>query len=141
VQPWRFSNFYPRLAVVPAQIPPATFTFQGPLWYWRGPAPYYFVRVPADSVEELTDVAAEVTYGWGMVPVEVTIGSYRWETSLWPKDGGYLVPIRAQVRLGLGLEVDEPVDVSFSIVPRPDRPIDPSTGSPRRDGVRDIGSD
>ena len=119
----------------------AGFAFQGTLWYWRGPAPYYFVRVPPATVEELVDVAAEVTYGWGMVPVEVTVGGYRWETSLWPKDGGYLVPIRAQVRRGLGLEIDELVAVHLTVAPRWDRPIDPSTGSPRRNKVRELGGE
>jgi hypothetical protein len=121
------------------QDPGGAFTFQGPLWEWRGPAPYYFVRVPPATVEELGEVAAEVSYGWGMVPVEVTVGGYRWETSLWPKDGGYLVPIRAQVRRGLELEVDDPVAVHLTIVPRADRPVDPRTGSPRRNQVRELG--
>lgn len=119
--------------------PGAEFTFEGPLHHWRGPAPYYFVRVPPDTVEELVDVAAEVSYGWGMVPVEVTVGRYRWETSLWPKDGGYLVPIRAQVRTGLAIEIDELVAVRLTIAPRADRPLDPNTGSPRRNEVRELG--
>ena len=124
---------------MPGQVPGATFAFQGPLWHWRGPAPFYFVRVPPATVEELADVAAEVTYGWGMVPVEVTVGGYTWETSLWPKDGGYLVPIRAQVRRSLEIDVDEVVAVRLTIAPRTDRPVDPRTGSPRRNKVRDLG--
>jgi len=35
-----------------------------------------------------------VTYGWGMIPVEVRIGGTHWPTSLWPKDGGYVGPLR-----------------------------------------------
>lgn len=124
---------------MPDPSPGAPFVFQGPLWYWRGPAPHHFVRVPPAVAEELADVAAEVTYGWGMVPVEVTIGSCTWETSLWPKDGGYLVPVRAQVRRTLGLEVDEVVTVSLTVTPRAHRPVDPTTGSPRRKPVREVG--
>ena len=97
--------------------------------------------MPPATVEELSAVAAEVTYGWGMVPVEVTVGRYRWETSLWPKDGGYLVPVRAQVRRGLKLEIDELVAVRLTVVPRADRPMDPSTGSPRRNKVRELGAE
>lgn len=123
-----------------ADEPGTTLTFDGPLWYWRGPAPHHFVRVPPDLVEELADVAAAVTYGWGMVPVEVTIDQFTWETSLWPKDGGYLVPVRAEVRRGLGLEADDVVSVRLSVVPRTDRPVDPRTGAPRRGRVREAGS-
>ena len=71
-----------------------------------------------------------------MVPVEVTVGGYTWETSLWPKEGGYLVPIRAQVRSRLKLEIDQLVAVRLTIAPRADRPIDPRTGSPRRNTIR-----
>ena len=117
----------------------ASFVFQGLVHHWRGPAPYYFVRVPPETAEELADVAAEVTYGWGMVPVEVMVGGYTWETSLWPKEGGYLVPIRAQVRSRVELEVDQLVAVRLTIAPRTARPIDPRTGSPRRNTIRETG--
>jgi Domain of unknown function (DUF1905) len=69
----------PRLGLMSGQNFGAALAFQGPLCHWRGPAPYYFVRVPPATVEELVDVAAEVTYGWGMLPVEVTVGGYTWE--------------------------------------------------------------
>ena len=33
-----------------------------------------------------------------MIPVTVRLGASQWTTSLWPKDGGYIVPLRAEVR-------------------------------------------
>lgn len=83
--------------------------FTGEIWEWRGPAPYYFVTVPQPQSQELHDVAAEVTYGWGMIPVTVTIGDTVWETSLWPKDGGYVVPLKDRIRKAEGLEPGEAV--------------------------------
>ncbi len=97
------------------------FRFTGTLWHWRGPSPYYFVRVPAEPSEDLAELGPDVTYGWGMIPVEVTIGDRTWETSLWPKDGGYLVPIRAKIRRELGLEIDDPVEVRFAVATRDGR--------------------
>jgi hypothetical protein len=70
----------------------------GEVWYWRGPAPHHFVTVPEDLCRDLQDVAGRVSYGWGMIPVTVTLGSSTWTTSLWPKDGGYIVPLKAEVR-------------------------------------------
>lgn len=72
--------------------------FTGTLWFWRGPAPWYFVTVPAEQSRDLKAIAGAVTYGWGMIPVAVRIGTTTWSTSLWPKDGGYIVPIKASVR-------------------------------------------
>jgi hypothetical protein len=38
-----------------------------------------------------------------MIPVQARIGETEWRTSLWLKDGGYLLPIRADVRKAEGL--------------------------------------
>ena len=79
------------------------------MFEWRGPAPYHFVAVPEDEADVLRDAAAYVTYGWGMIPVRGRIGGTDFTTSLWPKDGGYVVPVKDAVRkperLGLGDEV------------------------------------
>ena len=72
--------------------------FSGEVWFWRGPSPYHFVTVPEDESAELQATSAEVTYGWGMIPVEARIGSTRWTTSLFPKNGGYVVPLKDLVR-------------------------------------------
>jgi len=72
--------------------------FSGPIWHWRGPAPFYFVTVPADESDALHVIANVVTYGWGMIPVTVHIGQTVFKTALWPKDGAYIVPLKASVR-------------------------------------------
>ena len=54
--------------------------FSGNLWYWRGPAPFFFVTVPAGDCEVLRDVSKWVTYGWGMIPVKASIGATVWKT-------------------------------------------------------------
>lgn len=94
------------------------FEFTGELWEWRGPAPYHFVTVPPTESEELRELARDVTYGWGMIPVCGRIGSTEFETSLWPKDGAYVVPVKGVVRLAEGLELGDPVTVRFTLAPR-----------------------
>lgn len=49
--------------------------FSGALWYWRGPAPWYFVTVPDEQCEDLQALSGLVSYGWGMIPVTATIGT------------------------------------------------------------------
>lgn len=72
--------------------------FSGIIFYWHGPAPYYFVAVPAEQSSDIKAISALVTYGWGVIPVTVRLGQSEWKTSLFPKDGGYLVPIKDSVR-------------------------------------------
>jgi len=68
--------------------------FAGELYYWRGPSPYHFIRVPEDVCVVLHDLAPVVSYGWGVIPVSVRIGETDFETSLLPKDGGYVVAVK-----------------------------------------------
>lgn len=80
---------------------------------WRGPAPFYFVRVPDEQVVLIRDIAEMVTYGWGVIPATVTIGATTVATSLFPKDGGYLVPIKNTLRLPEKIELGRVVDVTL----------------------------
>jgi hypothetical protein len=50
-----------------------------------------------------------------MIPVTARIGGTRWTTSLFPKDGGYVVPIKDAVRAAEGLEVDDVVTVTLVV--------------------------
>jgi hypothetical protein len=89
--------------------------FSGDIWHWRGPAPFFFVTVPEDESAQLREVARAVTYGWGMVPVRARIGGTEWRTSLWPKDGQYVLPLKDAVRRAEGLEEGERVAVRLGV--------------------------
>jgi len=89
--------------------------FSGEVWFWRGPSPFHFVTVPPAQSELIADLSASVTYGWGMIPCEVILGDTRWTTSLWPKDGGYIVPLKADVRRAEGVEVGDDVDLVVTV--------------------------
>ncbi len=89
--------------------------FGGKIWFWRGPSPFYFVTVPQAESENLKAISNLVTYGWGMIPVRVRIGDTEWETALWPKDGKYIVPLKAWVRRAEELDVDDDVTIRLNI--------------------------
>jgi hypothetical protein len=91
------------------------FEFTGPIWFWRGPAPWHFVTVPPDECAAIAAVAAGVSYGWGMIPVTVRLGASTFTTSLWPKDGAYIVPLKTAVRRAEGVEVDDVVSLHLSV--------------------------
>jgi hypothetical protein len=79
--------------------------FSGEIWHWKGPSPFHFVTVPEDLCDALDATAGLVSYGWGMIPVSASIGGTEWKTALWPKDGRYIVPLKADVRRAEDLEV------------------------------------
>lgn len=94
---------------------PMHLEFSGEVWSWRGPAPYHFITVPDDESDQLDMVRALVSYGWGVIPVAVRIGRTDWTTSLFPKDGGYLVPIKDAVRKAEGLSIGDSVAVQLDV--------------------------
>jgi len=91
------------------------FEFTAIIFYWRGPAPYYFVAVPAEQSADLKSISRYVTYGWGMIPVTATIGETEWTTSLFAKNGGYVVPIKDMVREVENLGDGDAVTVRLAI--------------------------
>ncbi|EXG81961.1 DUF1905 domain-containing protein [Cryptosporangium arvum] len=91
------------------------FEFDATVWEWRGPAPYHFVSMPGEHAESVREVAAAVTYGWGMIPVRVRLGRTTWRTSMFPKDGGYVLPLRDSVRAKEKIAPDDVVRVHLVI--------------------------
>jgi hypothetical protein len=89
--------------------------FSGEIWFWKGPAPWHFVTVPDEESGELEAVSAQVTYGWGVLPVRARIGGTGWKTSLFPKDGRYLLPVKAWVRRAEGLDLGDVVTVRLTV--------------------------
>ena len=89
--------------------------FTGTIFIWKGPAPWFFVAVPEEQSRDLQAISRFVTYGWGVIPVRARIGKTEWSTSLFPKDGSYLVPIKASVRKAEKLDEGDNVTVRLAI--------------------------
>jgi hypothetical protein len=80
------------------------FAFEGPVIEWRGPAPFYFVRLSDDLSADLKIAAAGLEY-WGQVAVIVDVDGVEFTTALFPKDGVYLLPVKNDVRKAAGIQV------------------------------------
>ena len=90
--------------------------FKGKIFYWRGPSPYLFVAVPEKQSRDIKSVSKLVTYGWGMIPVHAQIGQTQWKTSLFPKDGLYLVPIRVSTQKAESLKEGDNVKIHLEVL-------------------------
>lgn len=91
------------------------FEFSNPVIEWRGPAPFYFVEVPADISAEISSMATQLSYGWGVIPVTATIGRTTFTTSLFPKNGTYLLPLKVAARKPEGLGLGDTPNISMSL--------------------------
>ena len=92
-----------------------TFKFSGEVIYWRGPAPFHFVAVSEPQASKIKAEAARLTYGWGVIPVTAKVGKVEFTTSLFPKNGGYLVPIKNIVRIPENIEVGDTITITLKL--------------------------
>ena len=91
------------------------FDFTGRVIEWRGPSPYYYLPVPEEESADIREVAAMATYGWGVIPVVARVGDIEFETSLFPKDGGYLLPLKDAVRKPQNITDGDEITVQMSL--------------------------
>lgn len=89
--------------------------FSGSVINWRGPSPYFFVALPEQECEEVRELATVASYGWGVIPVTARIGSTEFTTSLFPKDGGYLLPLKDAVRRPEAIDEGDEIAVSMAV--------------------------
>ena len=90
--------------------------FDGIVVEWRGPAPYVFVAIPDEQVGEVRWAAREASYGWGCVPIEAELRGERFTTSLFPREGGYLLPLKVAVRTAAQVALGDTVAVRTRVM-------------------------
>jgi len=56
-----------------------------------------------------------VTYGWGVIPATISSGATTWTTSLIPREGRFLVPVKNAARFAAGFELGQIVELTIDI--------------------------
>ena len=92
----------------------------GRVWQWRAgesPGGWFFLTVEGQPAAEVRFAAVGRTGGFGSVRVTARIGDTRWQTSLFPdrRSGGYLLPLKAEVRRREGLDAGREVRVRLTV--------------------------
>lgn len=93
------------------------FAFEAEVIIWRGPSPFFFAPIPQAMTAELRLAAKAVSYGWGVIPVEASLDEVVFTTSLFPRDGGYLLPLKDAVRHKAGVTAGDTIAVAMSLRP------------------------
>ena len=90
------------------------------LWIWKGSdaaGRWYFITVPEEQSGEIKAHAFGSPRGFGSVKVEARIGNVVWRTSVFPlNSGGYLLPVKAQVRRKADLAAGDEVTVELELL-------------------------
>jgi hypothetical protein len=92
---------------------------RSPLWIWNGEGTgsWHFLTIPEEQAGEFRAEAFGNRRGFGSVKVDAVIGDVRWRTSVFPASGGggYLLPVKADVRKRAGIAAGDEVTVSLEI--------------------------
>jgi hypothetical protein len=91
------------------------FEISGTVIEWRGPAPFYFLPTPIEVTEEIELYKRELTYGWGVIPAKVTIGTTTVTTSLIPRNGSFYIPLKDAVRKPSQIAVSDYIHLVLEI--------------------------
>lgn len=91
--------------------------FETQVIHWRGPSPFFFAPLPKEQADEIRRLSKLVSYGWGMIPVDVTIGKVEFYTALFAKDGTYFLPLKDVVRKKIGITASDTVSVALTLRP------------------------
>lgn len=98
--------------------PPTAISVTAPLWLWSGEGgSWHFVTVPESQADELRAESLVRRGGFGSVRVEATINGITWRTSVFPqKSGGYILPVKKEVRCRAGIAAGDDVTVRLELV-------------------------
>ena len=102
-----------------------TFDFTATVWTWQFAnrstvANWYFVTVEGQTALEIRLASLGLTAGFGSVRIRATIGTTTWGTSIFPhkESGGWMLPIKAEVRKREGIGAEDMVDVLLEFYTR-----------------------
>ena len=89
-----------------------------PVWLWsEGKGSWHFLTVPAQEAVEIKAHSFGERRGFGSVRVAATINGVTWRTSVFPqKSGGYILPIKADVRRRAGISAGDDVTVTIDLL-------------------------
>jgi hypothetical protein len=96
------------------------FVFDAELWIWdaRRADSWTFVSLPAETGEEIRDLAGGAPRGFGSVRVRATVGGTTWLTSIFPDSARatYVLPVKRAVRKAEALDAGDTATVTVELI-------------------------
>jgi hypothetical protein len=93
-------------------------TVISPLWLWSSAnGSWHFISVAEEEAVEIRAHSLLSRGGFGSVRVECSIDDVTWRTSVFPqKSGGYLLPVKADVRRRAGIAAGDEVTLRIELL-------------------------
>lgn len=87
------------------------------MWKHDSPGGWHFVSVPKHISSEIREHLQWQEEGWGRMKALAKIGKHEWKTAIWfdTNSEAYLLPVKADIRKKLDLEINIPIEVSILV--------------------------
>jgi hypothetical protein len=92
-----------------------TFKFKSEIQLWQGKAAWHFIIISKKLSLQIKGFEEKPRKGFGSMPVQVNVGKSQWKTSIFPKDGTYLLPIKALIRKNEKISAGDRVEVELTL--------------------------
>ncbi len=92
------------------------YEFKGKVTRWQANPKFFLVAMPKRYFKEINELAETVRRGWGSVRVSAWVGSTGWQTSIFPSDDCFELPLKASVRKAENIEEGDTVFVELELV-------------------------
>jgi Domain of unknown function (DUF1905) len=90
-----------------------------PVWLWNSEkGSWHFASISGEAAAEIRLLSLGNRGDFGSVKVLAKIGDTRWRTSVFPdkKSGGYVLPIKAEVRRREAVIAEQEVTIELDVV-------------------------
>lgn len=93
------------------------YIFSNRMWRHNVPGGWFFVSLPKSISKEIRGNFKWQEEGWGRMKAFIKIDEIEWNSAIWfdSKIETYILPIKAEIRTKLYLEVDKEIQISIWI--------------------------
>ena len=93
-------------------------SFKGVTYRWPKNPAIFLVSIPLELSEEIREVSAGLTNGFGSLRVEARIGQSIWRTSIFPDStsGLFDLPLKAEIRKANQISEGSSISVSLELI-------------------------
>lgn len=93
------------------------FKVKARVWEWEGKGSWHFVTIDKKTSKQIRDEYTFPRRGFGSIPVNVSINSSHWKTSIFPeKEGTYLLPIKKSIRAEQNIKKGNTIKFTIELI-------------------------
>ena len=93
------------------------FKIKSRVWEWEGKGAWHFVTIDLKTSKQIKNEYTFPKRGFGSIPVNVTVNSSLWKTSIFPeKEGTYLLPVERSIREEQGIKKGDTIEFKLELI-------------------------